>query len=491
MRNTELWSSFDEVYCLTLEGDTDRQRHASAELCGVGLNGFKFIDGIKANSEEVREAFETGKVHAFPPCFRCGLITCGKTECNNILIEPQVGCFLSFIKIFRSAAASNSNTFLVIEDDVKFHDYARDLATAAFTKAGLEELGFFSAEPCLIGLGRGISQDETLRFDGKFEFLPRRKQPQNPCFAFNRAFAELALSRFHKISHTADTYIHFEISEDARHYSLEPPLSYELSTSTGALPSKIHPKKIAFENTSNSDEMRAMAKATFDKHLRHVKYVPLVVLGNPRGGTAFMAHALAQFGLDVGHESLGADGISSWLFAVNDINLPFGADSHARNSRFVCAEKTIAVVRTSPKAIFSLQLENSKNIQSYFFRKKWIKSYFDVDLDAFATDFERALAAYVFWYRIIELRKPVAWICLERAEQDLTRLFASNLLQKRKDPEPAALNEAVNAKKPYLGQIYNAISGDFAENLKASDPFLREQYWRLKGELLPVFYGTY
>ena len=78
MRNRPPWSEFDAVYCLTLEGDVDRQRHASAELCAIGLAGFVFIEGVKAESDEVREAYATGLVQAFLPCFRCGQATCGR-----------------------------------------------------------------------------------------------------------------------------------------------------------------------------------------------------------------------------------------------------------------------------------------------------------------------------------------------------------------------------------------------------------------------------
>lgn len=491
MRNKDLWASFDEVYCLTLEGDIERQRHASAELCSAGLRGFKFIDGVKAGSEQVSEAYTSGKVHAFPPCFRCGAVSCGNSECNNVLIEPQVGCFLSFIKIFKIAAASASLTFLMIEDDVKFFDYAHELAAAALCRERLLELGFFSAEPCLIGLGRGISLNETFRFDGTFDFLPRRKLPQNPCFAFNRAFAELALAHFDKIYHTVDVFIHFQISDHAQHYSLEPPLSYELSTSKGTLPSRIHPKQSAFEIASNSDETRAAARFAFDRHLKHVKRIPLAVIGNPRGGTGFMAQALKRFGLDIGHEALGVDGISSWLFAVPDTNLPFGEAGYACNSRFVSPEKTVAIVRTSPQAILSMQIENSKNIQSYCYRKKWINTLFDVDLDMFKTDFERALAAYVFWYRIVALRKPVAWICLERAGEDVPQLFSSNILQRRLNPDPVSFTKVTNVRKPYFGQRYDHSFGDFAAGIQSSDTFLVRQYRQLQMELHPVFFGRF
>lgn len=45
----------------------------------------------------------------------------------------------------------------------------------------------------------------------------------------------------------------------------------------------------------------------------------ILVTGCGRSGTGYMAECLQQAGLDVGHERLGADGISSWLWAA-----PFG-----------------------------------------------------------------------------------------------------------------------------------------------------------------------
>jgi hypothetical protein len=334
--------------------------------------------------------------------------------------------------------------------------------------------------------GRGPG--ESVEFNGPFEFVPRRKQPQNPCFAFNRAFAELALSRFHTISHTSDVYIHFELSDHARHYSLEPPLAYELSTSTGDLPSRIHPKEVAVQNPSNSAAVRAAAKAALDRHLKHAIVLPLLIIGAPRGGTGFMARAMAEYGLDVGHESIGRDGISSWMFAVEDIDLPFGAPGHASNSRFVFAEKTIAVVRTSPRAILATQIEDAKNIQSYVFRRRWIRALFDVDLDTFPDSFDRALAAYVYWLKAVALRKPAAWICLERAQHDVNMLFDSGFLYKRKEPDLMVLGKVVNDKKPYLGQIYD-YTDEFDENFRDADPSLKDQYLRLKSDLFPAFYG--
>jgi len=487
-RNLGIWSAFEEVFCLTLEGDVERQRHAAAELCRAGLHRFKFLEGIGPASRDVADAYQDGIVHSFPPCFRCGNLQCGNTECNNTLIPQQVACFLSFMKLFRIAVNSVSDRFLLFEDDLKFSEYFQDLAEAALTPNRLLELGFYGAEPCLIGLGRGKSPTENWNFDGSFEFIPDRKLPQNPCFAFNRPFAEMALARFDRISHTVDVFIHYELSESSRHFSLEPSLAYELSTSTGDLPSRIHPKAIAFENASNNSEIPALAREAYAQHIKHTLCIPLAVIGSPRCGTGYMAHALRQYGLDIGHEMIGRDGISSWLFAVRDTDLPFGGCVFSRNSKYVFPRQTIAVIRDARNAIPSLILENTKNIQSYAFRRRWILKKHDIDIDSFRDDFTRALAAYTFWYRIVLENRPTMWIRLEHGHQDLEALFSSACLTHQCESSPSELSNLINSNKPYMSQSYEKPLIDFEECFAGSDPFLKREYWRLRSALAGVFF---
>ena len=483
-----IWSAFEEVFCLTLEGDVERQRHAAAELCRAGLHRFKFIEGISPASRDVDDAYQHGIVHAFPPCFRCGNLQCGNTDCNNTLIPQQVACFLSFIKLFRTAVNSVSNRFLLFEDDLKFSEYFQDLALAALVPNRLVELGFYGAEPCLIGLGRGKAPTENWNFDGSFEFIPGRKLPQNPCFAFNRPFAEMALARFDRISHTVDVFIHYELSNSSRHFSLEPSLAYELSTSTGELPSRIHPKAIAIENATNTPEMQALAREAYAQHIKHTLCIPLAIIGSPRCGTGYMAHALRQYGLDIGHEMIGRDGISSWLFAVRDTDLPFGGCVYSRNSKYVFPRQTIAVIRDARNAIPSLMLENTKNIQSYAFRRRWIRKKYDIDIDSFRDDFTRALAAYTFWYRIILENRPTMWIRLEHARHDLESLFYSTSLTRQSENDLSQLSNPINSNKPYMSQLYEKPLIDFAESFAGSDAFLKREYWSLRSALTGVFF---
>src|SRR5688572_17821987 len=50
----------------------------------------------------------------------------------------------------------------------------------------------------------------------------------------------------------------------------------------------------------------------------------ILVTGCPRSGTKYMALLLQAYGLDVGHEEMGARGISSFSLAVTSEDGPWG-----------------------------------------------------------------------------------------------------------------------------------------------------------------------
>lgn len=50
----------------------------------------------------------------------------------------------------------------------------------------------------------------------------------------------------------------------------------------------------------------------------------LIILAHPRSGTGYAAWLCQQYGLDVGHERLKSDGISSWMWVTKDENPPYG-----------------------------------------------------------------------------------------------------------------------------------------------------------------------
>ena len=58
----------------------------------------------------------------------------------------------------------------------------------------------------------------------------------------------------------------------------------------------------------------------------------LLVTGCGRSGTKYTAELLQKLGLDVRHEEMGADGISTWCMAVDSEDSPWGGGR--RNIRF-------------------------------------------------------------------------------------------------------------------------------------------------------------
>ena len=50
----------------------------------------------------------------------------------------------------------------------------------------------------------------------------------------------------------------------------------------------------------------------------------VLITGCARSGTKYVAHLLTQMGLDVGHEKMGRDGISSWCMATPAQTTPWG-----------------------------------------------------------------------------------------------------------------------------------------------------------------------
>jgi len=55
-----------------------------------------------------------------------------------------------------------------------------------------------------------------------------------------------------------------------------------------------------------------------------------IVTGHPRSGTGMAAKMLRQVGFDIGHERLGVDGISSWMWVAAETQVPYGHGYDAR-----------------------------------------------------------------------------------------------------------------------------------------------------------------
>ena len=87
---------------------------------------------------------------------------------------------------------------------------------------------------------------------------------------------------------------------------------------------------------------------------------PLLITGCARSGTGYASLLFKKMGLDIGHEEYGADGISSWLFAVDAENVPWGP-----SRKDVKFGKVFHQVRHPLKAIGSIYTYEPEESFSY------------------------------------------------------------------------------------------------------------------------------
>lgn len=236
---------FDKTFCLTLERTKGRQERAVEELKKIGIKDFTFFYGATPDHEEVKNAFRNGLVAKYPSCFRCQRPKCNCE--NNFMTPEQVACFVSYMRIFYYIAElkTNDNTFLLVEDDVEFEDYALEALEKSFEGDNPLSLGLTTELPAFLSLGQNYmprAPKEKRVYDGVVRWNNHTAEPCNVTFAFNKAFAKLAVHQFRGYITTSDLYIHQFLHKRSLHHTLEPRISHDMSWSTGEFKSTIHPK---------------------------------------------------------------------------------------------------------------------------------------------------------------------------------------------------------------------------------------------------------
>jgi hypothetical protein len=270
-----MWSNvFEEIYCLTLRSETNRHSHFIQELDKVGIEDYEVVYGVTPEDEVVKNAYRENRVLSFPPCFRCGKDSCCCE--NNILIPSQIANYISFLNVFEKAINSERNTFLLIEDDVEFEDYADELAEHAFDSRSFKSLQLYSPKPTIIGLGQnyfGTAPKESRTYNGRHHWTGN--EPGSLCnvlFGFNRAYADLVLKSMKgsKFATTSDIYFHGALDNQCNRFTLYPRSAHDLSWSTGGMRSTIHPKRVFAENERNTLEERVRELNRCESHVQRV-----------------------------------------------------------------------------------------------------------------------------------------------------------------------------------------------------------------------------
>ncbi|WP_170434667.1 glycosyltransferase family 25 protein [Ruegeria arenilitoris] len=437
----------DRVIVLSLPKATERRERLPQHLAEFGITCFDWHDAFSPEDPEVQELYDMDLVADFPPCFRCGKERC---DCeNNVLIPTQVANFASHLDIWQRTSQSRERV-LVMEDDIVLHPWAARVARKLRKRIDAGKIPLRPETPMLLRLGWAKSREHhPYRW---FRAVPKAHMA-NPCYAITPAFAQKLLDRFSRIDTTSDIFLHDQVADRSDSLSIYPPIASELSWSEGSLDSHIHPKenRLEFLKKNKMDSEREVHERRLRQHVRRVFNLPVLCVGHPRTGTGFVAELCTKAGLDIGHEMGGADGISSWMFAVDAPENPWALDPVANTRRALRWQVMIQTVRDPVKAVPSIMRENRHAPASYEFRREHIKKETGFDLNGFDAEIERAIASLCLWARIIRAQDPDF---VFRIEHDANALIAFLAAKGFDVTAPKADLGPVNAEKLYKGVHY-------------------------------------
>lgn len=181
-----------------------------------------------------------------------------------------------------------------------------------------------------------------------------------------------------------------------------------------------------------------------EKAINSTKSIKVKVLGvgHPRTGTGFTSKLLKSWGLDVGHEVLGTDGIVAWQLAVK--NGPWPYITSFENS--LQPEIMIYNVRDPKDSIPSIVFTENTKPESLEFRinkGKVIKS---------SNSVEMAINSILAWDRLILSMDPDFIYRIEDQDRDLFEYLQSKGLK----ITYSTINDKVNAREhPGLESLEN------------------------------------
>lgn len=448
--NGNLWAKlFDLVFVVSCPSCSERRAHIRRHFEAHGIKSFEFHDAYTPDSPVVKSLFKGGQVARFPPCFRCGQLSCDDSSCNNILTEAQVATFASYLSLWEKIAKLNCRV-LITEDDVFFNRSWKRSLRFLDKQIASGKLEFAADKPLLLRLGWALNADHNRWNPNR---LSKEVRMANPCHAITSAYAKQLLLNFSSINTTADIYIHMKVPKLDQAFTVIPPLAHELSWSTGRFASLIHPKKIRLTYLSENGRYTEMKqhKELLESHISHIYHRRFLVVGHPRCGTGYAAHLLRQCGLDIGHEADGRDGISSWMLAV-DGNAPYANHEIARRRACLSAEFIIQVVRDLQTAVPSVIRDSLYAKPSYEYRRKHIYEHRGINLDSVATNFERAVLSIVLWSDIISEQQPNLIIKVEDPPDQVLR-FVESVIGQPSAAQSSIDTKPVNADKLYDGAL--------------------------------------
>jgi LPS sulfotransferase NodH len=147
----------------------------------------------------------------------------------------------------------------------------------------------------------------------------------------------------------------------------------------------------------------------------------ILVVGHPRTGTGYMSKLLSSTGLEIGHEWIGRDGMSCWMFATEDGNYTPGprGDINGLSRKDFEFQHIIHLVKNPYTSMSSIvNVENAARL-SYQFRKKYVY------INDRGSRLEKAVQSFLGWHEMIERNiKTSCTINIENSQSQLKSFLA-------------------------------------------------------------------
>jgi len=186
-----------------------------------------------------------------------------------------------------------------------------------------------------------------------------------------------------------------------------------------------------------------------------------LVLGHPRCGTGYSAELLKSYGLNIGHERMGTDGISCWQYVIKDDLPPFSKkDLNNKNRDQYIFDIIIHTIRDPFTALPSIYYTETPHgadpkhwaykfiIQSHNWRKEKL-NLLDIN------PFEFVAQSFLKWNELIE--KESADIILKIESPNKLISYLEDTLQLKKITEA---QKFYNSRKYENNFQWGKISSD-------------------------------
>lgn len=160
-------------------------------------------------------------------------------------------------------------------------------------------------------------------------------------------------------------------------------------------------------------------------------------IGHPRSGTGFISKLFKEFGYDVGHEVLDKDGISSWIFAVEEDQLWGQVGINRKDYEF---EHLVMNIRKPLDIISSVLYTENTVLDSYNLRAEYI------DFGGL-NDIEKAVKSVLEWYKIIQWQGPELFIKVDDKPEDTLYYYLKYQLEENIELSSQRLPTNINTRK--------------------------------------------